>query len=196
MSTAAIITPRKTGIRRGGFVKGQVPTAKRKGDWNPPEEEKRLKVYDKIQVGGPDDCWPWTGSLDTSDHPNPVRFGERSAQPSHVVHRDAKGYWPNVARHTCDNPICLNPAHIVDGTTADNMHDRKGESRPKRLSMEKLEEVMTLLDGVEELGMSLMSVSRITGVRYSRVRDIFHGHRYPKVREQLKVQGKIKGWWR
>ncbi|TKG21761.1 hypothetical protein FCV81_08845 [Vibrio breoganii] len=31
-----------------------------------------------------------------------------------------------VVRHTCDNPYCFNPDHLVKGTTADNNHDRKG----------------------------------------------------------------------
>ncbi len=38
------------------------------------------------------------------------RYGE---QPSSVV-----------SRHTCDNKACINPDHIVPGSTGDNMKDR------------------------------------------------------------------------
>lgn len=34
-----------------------------------------------------------------------------------------------VARHTCDNAWCIRPDHIIHGTPADNMHDRKARGR-------------------------------------------------------------------
>jgi hypothetical protein len=34
-----------------------------------------------------------------------------------------------VIRHTCDNPSCINPDHLVIGTMADNMADREARGR-------------------------------------------------------------------
>ncbi len=34
-----------------------------------------------------------------------------------------------VIRHTCDNPRCINPAHLVIGTRADNNRDRSERNR-------------------------------------------------------------------
>jgi len=38
------------------------------------------------------------------------------------------GYLPEVVMHTCDNPRCINPEHLIAGTQSDNMQDmlRKG----------------------------------------------------------------------
>lgn len=39
------------------------------------------------------------------------------------------GVWPTVARHTCDNPPCCNPLHIIDGDTRANALDASDRGR-------------------------------------------------------------------
>ena len=34
-----------------------------------------------------------------------------------------------VTRHTCDNPPCVKPEHLIEGTQADNMADAKSRGR-------------------------------------------------------------------
>ena len=42
-----------------------------------------------------------------------------------------KGQIPegNVVRHTCDNKMCINPAHLILGTHGDNVADRVSRNR-------------------------------------------------------------------
>ena len=39
---------------------------------------------------------------------------------------------PGVIRHTCDNPRCVNPAHLLPGTQADNSKDMVARNRQSR----------------------------------------------------------------
>lgn len=50
------------------------------------------------------------------------------------VYYESTGELPEVVRHTCDNPRCINPAHLIGGTQQDNMQDcikrnRLGDAR-------------------------------------------------------------------
>ena len=53
------------------------------------------------------------------------------------AYRDKHGDLPALLRHTCDNPACSNPEHLVPGTQADNMRDMVSRGRlGKRLGFD------------------------------------------------------------
>lgn len=56
--------------------------------------------------------------------------GRRFTTTKHrKVHYETTGEWPEVVRHECDNPRCINPQHLVGGTQVDNMQDCKTRQR-------------------------------------------------------------------
>ena len=70
-------------------------------------------------------CWEWTG------HVTQQGYGSFSVNSKPVAaHRMSyvlfNGVIPdgNVVRHSCHNTRCVNPAHLVVGTQADNAKDR------------------------------------------------------------------------
>jgi hypothetical protein len=95
-------------------------------------DERRWNMFwSKVEVGNPDKCWLWTGKVDRDGYGllwNP----EPKIQRSHrYIFYKINGYLPEVVRHTCDNPTCNNPSHLLGGTQGDNNRDTISRGRHK-----------------------------------------------------------------
>ena len=78
-------------------------------------------------------CWIWIGTLNDSGYGSfRVHFLETTAavlgtkRATHVAWFLEYGVWPthNLC-HACDNPPCVNPGHLFEGTNEDNNYDRR-----------------------------------------------------------------------
>ena len=75
-------------------------------------------------------CWEFDGGRNPDDY-GVLAVGDYRDGISHpqLAHRVAYSSWVGpipdgqVVRHTCDNPPCINPAHLVPGTRLDNSAD-------------------------------------------------------------------------
>lgn len=85
-------------------------------------------------VKRPDGCWFWTGPHDRAGYGR-MKICGRDTRLSRAIWEIANGaplLAHEVARHTCDNPPCLNPDHLRRGTVADNNRDRDVRGRTAR----------------------------------------------------------------
>ena len=83
------------------------------------------KFWERTDKRGPDDCWPWLGTLTDSGYGR-IYIAGRRIIATRISWEIANGKpFPEglIACHRCDNPICVNPAHIWPGTSQDNIDD-------------------------------------------------------------------------
>lgn len=142
------------------------------------------RLWSKVDVREPDECWPWLGSRISTG----VGYGQVGAGGGDgknlTVHRvawelvngpipEGTGYHGTCVCHRCDNPVCANPAHLFLGTTADNMADRNAKGRQARgersgrakLNAEQVAEIRgsvgTLKTIAAQYGVTFSSIARI-----------------------------------
>ncbi len=81
----------------------------------------------------PDGCWEWRAHRN-SDGYGVARRGGRLTGVHRISWELHRGQIPRGAQvlHSCDNPPCVNPAHLFLGTHVDNMADRQRKGRTPR----------------------------------------------------------------
>lgn len=98
--------------------------------------EKRFWKY--VTKGAEDACWEWCGSRQPKGY-GTFRVEGRTLKTHRVSYELHKGPIPEGlwVLHKCDNPPCVNPAHLWLGTNADNVADKTANGRAFRLIGER-----------------------------------------------------------
>ncbi len=134
------------------------------------EEERFWEHVDKS--AGPDGCWIW---MLVCYPPKPCtnygRFHYKGK--THVAHRFAwmltNGPIPESALicHHCDNPPCVNPAHLFVGTDATNAQDSSNKGR--RHSKLTKSDVIGIRDWYAQGGVTYQDIADSYGLSYNHV---------------------------
>lgn len=141
--------------------------------------------YQKSESG----CWEWTASLAGKGYGQIKIPGERRQAYAHrLSYQVFKGPIPEKTEvcHTCDNPKCVNPAHLFLGSRKENALDasRKGRihispvghagvltvSQVRRIKEVLRLKLMSQTELARAFGVSQTSISKIArGLKWSRV---------------------------
>lgn len=91
------------------------------------------RFWHYVDKSNPDGCWPWL-STRTDKGYGQIRAGgkpRRYLLAHRLSYEMVRGPIPEgmVICHRCDNPPCVNPAHLFLGTHSDNMQDMLAKGR-------------------------------------------------------------------
>lgn len=145
-----------------------------------------VRFWAKVVKGGEGECWLWSGLRNACGY-GKIRFdGHR-----HFAHRlsFALHYGVTLSTehvlHSCDNPACVNPAHLSLGTHAANMADMKKKGRqPKggaRYRMKLTDDAVRSIRSRHGGGVSVASLARGFGVSRWHISNIVAGKAWKHV---------------
>lgn len=144
-----------------------------------------------VLIGEPDECWPWQAAKRKGYGTIKISKGELGLLKRCDVyaHRVAfyltHGHWPiPIARHTCDNPVCCNPRHLLEGTVKQNHADMISRGRkvvtPGVTSWNSslAEDDVDAIRRAYSAGRSQTQIARIYGISQTSVSRIVRKVRY------------------
>lgn len=94
----------------------------------------RGRFIAKTIVGAADECWIWTGQRWPSGH-GIMLVRNQKRQATHIsleLDGRSRPHPDAMALHACDNPPCVNPAHLRWGGHQDNSDDKVSRGRQAR----------------------------------------------------------------
>jgi predicted XRE-type DNA-binding protein len=141
------------------------------------------RFWQYVDKGAQDECWEWRGPRVKIPGQEYGLCGGwvRAYRVSWEIHNGPIPYGMHVL-HRCDNPPCVNPAHLYLGTHVDNMRDRAARKRGKearqngeandnaKLTEAQVREIIYLLQGHNKV--SQQRIADLYGVKQPQISRI------------------------
>ncbi len=94
------------------------------------QDEISRRLSENLVEDADTGCWNWIGSVFKSSGRPSLNLGCRRHLAYRLIYVIEKGVLGKLlVLHTCDNPTCLNPEHLVAGTSKDNTDDMFSKGR-------------------------------------------------------------------
>jgi hypothetical protein len=140
------------------------------------DREARLQEYVVTSSG----CWKWQGGTIAQGYGVIYPF-DKAVRVHRLAYEVAHGHPPKgMVCHHCDNPLCINPAHLYDGTGQTNSDDKVRRGRQAHVSGERNGRSKLTASQVREIrrlsadGVSRAALGRRFGVVPSAISMIVH----------------------
>ena len=111
--------------------------------WNKRSDKNPERFWNKVSkepftaLGRKKGCWEWTGGVNKPGY-GKIWWGGVCTGAHRVSYELEHGSVPpsfrgkgrkNEIQHSCDNPLCVRPSHLVSGTTLTNQRDKVAKGR-------------------------------------------------------------------
>lgn len=108
----------------------------------------RFRMLEKPTEETPSGCFVWTGTKNSGNY-GLITFNGSQVLAHRFVYmmmHPSENISSKVIMHTCDNPSCVNPEHLISGTQSENMLDcsskgRYGSHRTSKLTEDQVREI-------------------------------------------------------
>lgn len=139
--------------------------------------EKFLARVDRS--AGREACWLWTGAKTALGYGQMYTREGKMVKAHRVALAVANDRAPELdVLHSCDNPTCVNPAHLREGTHQDNMNDKVSRSRQVRgvrqVKARLSPDIVVSIRSAHAAGESLSALARRHKVGISTVFGVVH----------------------
>lgn len=92
----------------------------------------------KVDIRGPDECWPWLAGVTSSGYGRfRAEYGSTWAHKRALEFKIGRRLLPGKETlHSCDFRLCCNPAHLSEDSKSENFKDMwdKGRAKPGGLA--------------------------------------------------------------
>lgn len=146
------------------------------------------RFWEKVDRRGPDECWEWTASINRKGYGG-ISTGSirRGDYKRHIASRVSwelhYGPIPDgmFVCHNCDNPPCVNPAHLWLGTHTENLQDMSAKGRASTPSAKLTKEQVIEIRQLYADGMGQTAIAERYDVRHEAIYKIVHRLRWKHV---------------